>query len=49
MNKRKWKPNGCEACWIGHVWNLIPWVRHTCPKGRRIQDGKTDEQLRPRR
>lgn len=41
------KPNGCTACFIFYVWHLIPWERHSCPKGRRIQKGKTDEELRP--
>lgn len=40
------KPNGCTACFIYFVWHLISWERHTCRKGKRFQDGKTDEQLR---
>jgi len=40
------KLNGCNACFIFFVWHLIPWERHTCAKGRRVQKGKSDAQLR---
>lgn len=36
------KPNGCDACFIFFVWHLVPWVRHSCPKGLRAQKGKTN-------